>query len=374
MAIENLADILRDARRRQARPHRARARRAASRPGPSCTSGRAGSRPGSPRPASGRRTASPSSTRTASSTSRCSSAPPSPTPSASTSTGASPRRRSSSSSTTPQAKVFVVGPDFVPVLDAIADALTSVGTILVIGGHATYQDYDEWVAEHAPADPHAPSGPDDVAFQLYSSGTTGRPKGVMLSNDNFFALLPGGRRHVGPRAGRREPRGHAAVPHRRRRLGGGRDVRGRHAASSCASSTRRRSSQLIPDRGRHPRLPRAGRAAVHADGARRRRRRLLVARHASSTARRRSARRSWPRSVATFGARFWQAYGLTETTGAVVNLAPEDHDLDGPEPPPPALVRRRRARRRAAHRRPRDAAPTCRPATSARSGSAGRRS
>jgi long-chain acyl-CoA synthetase len=36
------------------------------------------------------------------------------------------------------------------------------------------------------------------------------------------------------------------------------------------------------------------------------------------------------RSVATFGARFWQAYGLTETTGAVVNLAPEDHDLEGP--------------------------------------------
>ena len=36
------------------------------------------------------------------------------------------------------------------------------------------------------------------------------------------------------------------------------------------------------------------------------------------------------RSVATFGAKFWQAYGLTETTGAIVNLAPEDHDLDGP--------------------------------------------
>ena len=36
------------------------------------------------------------------------------------------------------------------------------------------------------------------------------------------------------------------------------------------------------------------------------------------------------RSVATFGVKFWQAYGLTETTGSVVNLPPEDHDLDGP--------------------------------------------
>jgi long-chain acyl-CoA synthetase len=36
------------------------------------------------------------------------------------------------------------------------------------------------------------------------------------------------------------------------------------------------------------------------------------------------------RSVEVFGCKFWQAYGLTETTGAIVNLPPEDHDLDGP--------------------------------------------
>src|SRR5215203_6586810 len=51
------------------------------------------------------------------------------------------------------AKVLIVGPDFVPVLDAIADALTSVGTVLVIGGHEKHQDYDQWVAAHPPVDP-----------------------------------------------------------------------------------------------------------------------------------------------------------------------------------------------------------------------------
>jgi acyl-CoA synthetase (AMP-forming)/AMP-acid ligase II len=31
-----------------------------------------------------------------------------------------------------------------------------------------------------------------------------------------------------------------------------------------------------------------------------------------------------------FGCQFWQAYGLTETTGAIVNLPPQDHDVSGP--------------------------------------------
>ena len=88
-----------------------------------------------------------------------------------------------------RAKVLVVGQDFVPVLDAIAAQLTSVTTILVIGGHPTHQDYETWVARQPATDPEVPSKGWDVAFQLYSSGTTGRPKGVMLTNDNFFAFL-----------------------------------------------------------------------------------------------------------------------------------------------------------------------------------------
>ena len=89
-----------------------------------------------------------------------------------------------------QAKVLIVGPDFVPILDAIADDISGVKTIVVIGGHAKFPSYEDFSNSGATTDPGTGSAPEDVAFQLYSSGTTGRPKGVMLTNNNFFALIP----------------------------------------------------------------------------------------------------------------------------------------------------------------------------------------
>ncbi|MTH90799.1 MAG: AMP-binding protein, partial [Actinobacteria bacterium] len=87
-----------------------------------------------------------------------------------------------------QAEVLIVGQEFVPVLDAIVGELDRVKTIIVIGGHSNHDDYEQWVNAQSATDPKAPTKSTDVAFQLYSSGTTGRPKGVMLTNDNFFAL------------------------------------------------------------------------------------------------------------------------------------------------------------------------------------------
>ena len=200
-----------------------------------------------------------------------------------------------------EAKVLVVGPDFVPVLDVIADRLSTASTILVIGDHAKHQDYDEWVAAHEAVDPHTPSGPDDVAFQLYSSGTTGRPKGVMLSNNNFFALLP-----LAREMWEFEPDSVNLVAMPLFHIGGGGWAIGRHVRRHEERDPARARSvgadPADPRARHHARLRRAGRAAVPADGPRRRTRPTSRRSRSSSTERPRSARRCWPRASPCSGA------------------------------------------------------------------------
>ncbi|MFM8531141.1 MAG: AMP-binding protein, partial [Ilumatobacteraceae bacterium] len=73
------------------------------------------------------------------------------------------------------AKVFIVGQEFLPVLHAIADRLPTASTIVVIGGADGFVDFRSSVDAFPSDDPGIKASPDDIAFQLYSSGTTGRP-------------------------------------------------------------------------------------------------------------------------------------------------------------------------------------------------------
>jgi acyl-CoA synthetase (AMP-forming)/AMP-acid ligase II len=89
-----------------------------------------------------------------------------------------------------QVGVLILGHEFTAHLEQMASSLRTVRKIVVLGEHPLYESYERWVGRQGAEDPgHAPA-PDDVAMQLYTSGTTGLPKGAMLSNRNLGTLLP----------------------------------------------------------------------------------------------------------------------------------------------------------------------------------------
>lgn len=82
------------------------------------------------------------------------------------------------------AKIVFTGPGFEGAEEALKPHLTNSPRF--IGD----QEARKLVETTERAD-FAPAGPDDAVLQLYTSGTTGNPKGVELSNRNLFALRKG---------------------------------------------------------------------------------------------------------------------------------------------------------------------------------------
>lgn len=87
-----------------------------------------------------------------------------------------------------RAKLLIVGTDLKPSIDKIAAALDTVEHVVEVtpeGGDG--DQYEALLAEAAPVPRGADVTPDDVCMVMYSSGTTGRPKGVALTHANMLA-------------------------------------------------------------------------------------------------------------------------------------------------------------------------------------------
>ncbi len=81
------------------------------------------------------------------------------------------------------ARLLFVGKEFYPMIEALEDELSDIGKIVALdGGHDRWESYAAWCDRQPAADPELPYDPDDDFEQLYTSGTTGHPKGVQLTH------------------------------------------------------------------------------------------------------------------------------------------------------------------------------------------------
>lgn len=87
------------------------------------------------------------------------------------------------------AAYVVVGADFFGHVEAIETQLTA--DVIAIGAHPRWPAFDDWVQAYPAVDPAVVTGPDDLVLLMYTSGTTGRPKGAMLSNANYVCKTRG---------------------------------------------------------------------------------------------------------------------------------------------------------------------------------------
>ena len=84
-----------------------------------------------------------------------------------------------------RAELLILGAEFVDVVDAIKPNLDHVRTIIVLGGEA--DEYEAWLGKAPPREIAHPAHPEDCFLQLYTSGTTGHPKGAMLTHRSVGA-------------------------------------------------------------------------------------------------------------------------------------------------------------------------------------------
>ena len=86
------------------------------------------------------------------------------------------------------AKVLIVGKELQGNVDKIRDKLTSVEHVIEVTPEGEDGDeYEAMLAAATPTERGDDVDPDDVAIIMYSSGTTGRPKGVQLTQANIIA-------------------------------------------------------------------------------------------------------------------------------------------------------------------------------------------
>ncbi|WP_416898339.1 MAG: fatty acid--CoA ligase [Minwuia sp.] len=88
------------------------------------------------------------------------------------------------------AEVFFVGEGYADLAAEQMGAMPKVREVFSLTGEGGYPAYFAWRDSQDDTDPMIAVDPESIASQLYSSGTTGHPKGVQLSHQSGLNLWP----------------------------------------------------------------------------------------------------------------------------------------------------------------------------------------
>jgi acyl-CoA synthetase (AMP-forming)/AMP-acid ligase II len=89
-----------------------------------------------------------------------------------------------------EAEALFVEPEFLPLAEAAMDALRPPGLVVALGGPAgSAPAFEAWRDAQSGDDPALGGDPSEVFVQMYTSGTTGLPKGVQLTHANYAACF-----------------------------------------------------------------------------------------------------------------------------------------------------------------------------------------
>ena len=87
-----------------------------------------------------------------------------------------------------EAEILFVGPAFFDIVEKVKDDIPRLKKIIAISGdHPEWESYENWRAKQSDGDPGLSITGQDIAIQMYTSGTTGLPKGVLISNAALLA-------------------------------------------------------------------------------------------------------------------------------------------------------------------------------------------
>lgn len=88
------------------------------------------------------------------------------------------------------ATALFVGREFHGVAAELTPELPQLAHVVALTGkHEGWPEYRSWRDAQPTRNPELGGGPEDIVAQMYTSGTTGNPKGVQLPNRSFFAIM-----------------------------------------------------------------------------------------------------------------------------------------------------------------------------------------